>query len=74
MLNALRLTDGFDAALFADRTGRPISAARIALESAEAKGLLARDHRHIAPTALGRRFLNDLQMLFLPEARASRSV
>ena len=35
------------------------------LQQAEAKGLLARDHQRIAPTALGRRFLNDLQQLFL---------
>ena len=36
-----------------------------ALREAEAKGLLERDHQRIGPTALGRRFLNDLQQLFL---------
>ena len=73
MLNTLRIADGFEVALFAERTGLPISAAEKALAAAEAKGLIARDHLRIAPTERGRRFLNDLQMLFLPEERPSRT-
>ncbi|TMG78550.1 MAG: oxygen-independent coproporphyrinogen III oxidase-like protein [Betaproteobacteria bacterium] len=38
----------------------------VQLDEAERRGLLARDHERIRPTALGRRFLNDLQALFLP--------
>ena len=35
------------------------------LATAEARGLIERDPTTIRPTALGRRFLNDLQQLFL---------
>jgi len=67
MLNALRLTEGFDPNLFGERTGMNISAIRKALDDAEAKGLLLRDHQLIKPTDLGRRFLNDLQEMFLAD-------
>ena len=67
MLNALRLTEGFDPNLFGERTGMNIGAIRKALDEAEAKGLLTRDHQLIQPTELGRRFLNDLQEMFLAE-------
>jgi putative oxygen-independent coproporphyrinogen III oxidase len=67
MLNALRLVDGFEVNLFAERTGLAINAIEKPLNAAEAKGLLYRDHRIIRPTELGRRFLNDLQQMFLAE-------
>ena len=67
MMNALRLAEGFDVTLFAERTGLPIAAVDRPLAAAEAKGLVERDHVRIRPTALGRRFLNDLLQLFLPE-------
>ncbi|WP_334189877.1 radical SAM family heme chaperone HemW [Noviherbaspirillum sp.] len=67
MLNALRLNDGFEVNLFAERTGMAINAIGQALDQAERKGLLYRDHRIIRPTELGRRFLNDLQQMFLRE-------
>ena len=65
MLNALRLTEGFAVNLFAERTGMGLNTIAAALDQAEAKGLLQRDHRLIRPTELGRRFLNDLQEMFL---------
>jgi oxygen-independent coproporphyrinogen-3 oxidase len=65
MLNAMRLTDGVPVALFQERTGFPLTLVDAQLQRAEAKGLIARDHLRIAPTPLGRRFLNDLQQLFL---------
>jgi putative oxygen-independent coproporphyrinogen III oxidase len=67
MLNALRLTEGFDANLFTERTGLPINVIERTLNDAEAKGLLYRDHKTIRPTALGLRFLNDLQQMFLED-------
>ena len=67
MLNALRLADGFPVALLTERTGLQPTALEGALAKAEAKGLVERDHERIRPTALGRRFLNDLLQLFLPE-------
>ncbi len=65
MLNTLRLTGGFAPNLFAERTGMGINAIDKALNEAEAKGLLYRDHMIIRPTELGQRFLNDLQQMFL---------
>jgi oxygen-independent coproporphyrinogen-3 oxidase len=67
MMNALRLADGFEVRSFVERTGLPIAVAERGLAVAEAKGLIARDHLQIRPTELGRRFLNDLLQLFLPE-------
>lgn len=65
MLNALRLADGFDPNLFAERTGLTLNAIEKSLNEAEQKGLLYRDHKLIRPTELGQRFLNDLQQMFL---------
>lgn len=65
MMNALRLNAGFPAALFEERTGLPLTAVLRELEDAERRGLIERDHARIAPTALGRRYLNDLLQLFL---------
>ncbi|HSI95898.1 MAG: radical SAM family heme chaperone HemW [Methylophilaceae bacterium] len=65
MMNALRLTEGFDATLFQERTGLPLSAVDQALSEAEAKGLISRDLVKIAPTLQGQRFLNELLQLFL---------
>jgi oxygen-independent coproporphyrinogen-3 oxidase len=69
MLNALRLVEGVPAALFAERTGYPLSLVARALETAVRKGLLDPDPTVLKPTILGRRFLNDLQSLFLVTAR-----
>ena len=70
MLNALRLTDGVPASLFAERTGYPLALVGAELAEAERRGLIERDPATIRPTALGRRFLNDLQQLFLRLKRA----
>lgn len=69
MMNALRLNNGFAVSLFQERTGLPISAAARPLEAAEARGLLIRDHQNIRASELGRRFLNDLLEVFLPDKR-----
>jgi oxygen-independent coproporphyrinogen-3 oxidase len=68
MMNALRLGGGFEAALFAERTGLPLAAVERPLQEAQRRGLIARDHVRIAPTPRGQRFLNDLLQLFLPAA------
>jgi oxygen-independent coproporphyrinogen-3 oxidase len=65
MLNALRLNQGFDTGLFYERTGLLINSIEGVLNQAETRGLIERDHLRIRPTELGRRFLNDLQELFL---------
>ncbi len=66
MLNALRLKDGFDLALFSERTGLAITAIQAALQAGQAQRLLERDLTRITPTVRGFDFLNDLQALFLP--------
>jgi putative oxygen-independent coproporphyrinogen III oxidase len=66
MLNALRLNEGFATGLFAARTGMPASAIDPVLERLARRGLLTADAERIAPTPLGRRFLNELQSEFLP--------
>lgn len=67
MMNALRLTGGFETSVFLERTGLPIIAVQKPLEEAEQRGLLVHDCHRIKPTVLGRRFLNDLLQIFLPE-------
>jgi putative oxygen-independent coproporphyrinogen III oxidase len=65
MMNALRLNEGFDPALFSERTSLSLIAIQRELSEAERRGLLARDIQRIAPTELGQRFLNDLLEIFL---------
>jgi len=75
MMNALRLNAGFAAALFAERTGLPLTATLRELEDAERRGLIERDPVRIAPTLRGRRYLNDLLQLFLaPEKHVPHPV
>lgn len=66
MMNALRLNEGFSLSLFEERAGLPLTQVLLGLDQAERRGLVTRDHVRVVPTALGRRFLNDLVQLFLP--------
>ena len=65
MLNALRLKEGFELALFAERTGLVFTAIESQIADAVSRGLLVRDGARIVPTARGFDFLSDLQQLFL---------
>jgi putative oxygen-independent coproporphyrinogen III oxidase len=67
MMNALRLTAGFEAALFEERTGLRFEQVAPTLLSQQARGLLARVAGRWAPSLTGQRFLNDLLLEFLPE-------
>ena len=71
MLNALRLVEGFDVPLFAERTGLPLTVIRNELNEGEKQGLLIRDWRRIRPTERGQRFLNELLEVFLTAGRRS---
>ena len=71
MMNALRLADGFEVGLFAERTGLALTAVERPLQEAMQRGLITRDHARIAPTKRGQRFLNDLLQLFLPPGGAA---
>lgn len=65
MMNALRLTNGFPLVLFEERAGIALTSVLKELDEAEQRGLITRDHERVTPTALGRRFLNDLLQIFL---------
>jgi oxygen-independent coproporphyrinogen-3 oxidase len=67
MLNALRLDDGMPLSLFEQRTGLPRTAITDTLAQARERGWLDDDDASVRPTESGRRFLNDLIELFLPE-------
>jgi putative oxygen-independent coproporphyrinogen III oxidase len=71
MLNALRLRDGFERALFSRRTGLPASAIEAGVRQALQRGLLEESLQHLRPTERGFDFLSDLQALFLPPRAGS---
>jgi oxygen-independent coproporphyrinogen-3 oxidase len=68
MLNALRLREGVDLRLFAERCGLGAQVLEPALAVAESRGWLRRDGTRVEPTARGFDFLSDVQQLFLPDA------
>ena len=68
MMNALRLTEGFDPSVFTERTGLEWAAVRPKLAGLEGRGLLVIDDSMCLPTALGLRFLNDVLLELLPES------
>lgn len=65
MMNALRLSCGVPLDLYNDRTG--LSAAKITpiIERLQQQGLLVDEANLIQPTALGRRYLNQVLQAFL---------
>jgi oxygen-independent coproporphyrinogen-3 oxidase len=69
MLNALRLREGFEQAMFVDRTGLPPSAIAAGVQEAVRKGLLqvldGPQGRVLKPTERGFDFLSNLQEIFL---------
>ena len=67
MLNASRLTKGFDLSLFAERTGLSAELLLERMVSAREKRLIEEVSSGIwRASSLGQRFLNDLQAEFLP--------
>ena len=67
MLNALRLTGGFELSRFMERTGLTVAAIQQALSKAESMQLIERDLHRVWPTPRGLDFLSDLQGLFLSD-------
>jgi oxygen-independent coproporphyrinogen-3 oxidase len=68
MLNALRLTAGFERRTFCERTGLPWRCIAAPVAAALERGLLAPTETGYRPTALGLRFLNDALLLFMAES------
>lgn len=65
MLNSTRLEQAIPYALFEERTGLSLDRLKPALFEAEKRGLVQLTKTHWQVTALGRRYTNDLQGLFL---------
>lgn len=65
MLNALRLTEGFEESLFPARTGLALATVAKPLECLVQDGLLTWQAGRIAPTPKGRLFVNHLLEAFL---------
>lgn len=64
MMNALRLTEGFETALFLEHTGQQLELINDSLEKSEEAGLIERSVKQIRPTEKGRQFLDDLLILY----------
>ena len=67
MLNALRLVEGFEAELFATRTGLEWDAVGREIEALLARGLMAKEGTRFRPSPQGLRFLNELLLSFVTD-------
>lgn len=65
MMNALRLSSGVSVNLYSDRTGLAVDEITPVIERLQQQGLLVDDKQFIQPTALGRRYLNQVVQAFL---------
>lgn len=77
LMNALRLTDGFEVQQFQSRTGLSIEALAPRLSSLAARGLMERseqDARRWRATPRGFDLLNELLLEFLPRSDSSRRI
>jgi putative oxygen-independent coproporphyrinogen III oxidase len=69
MLNALRLVEGFDVALFPARTGLDWKEIAGKVERLVSRGLLLRQGSRLKPSPLGLQFLNDVLLSFVSDQR-----
>jgi coproporphyrinogen III oxidase-like Fe-S oxidoreductase len=69
MLNALRLVEGFDIALFPERTGLAWEVVAAAVDRLAARGLLLRQEARLKPSPVGLQFLNDVLLSFVTDQR-----
>ncbi|HYW03449.1 MAG TPA: radical SAM family heme chaperone HemW [Gammaproteobacteria bacterium] len=67
LMNALRLAEGADLAALERRTGVPAATLSGPIATAAQRGLVTREGELLRPTETGRRFLDDLLLLFVPE-------
>ena len=73
MLNALRLNQSVSHELFFRRTGQSIARLSPQLEIAQSRGLLRCEEKEFSATDSGRRFLNDLVEVFMPDRKTLTS-
>jgi putative oxygen-independent coproporphyrinogen III oxidase len=69
MLNALRLVDGFEVALFHVRTGVGWDTLDTTVRDLVRRGLLLEQGTRLKPSPLGLRFLNEVLLSFVPDQR-----
>lgn len=69
-MNALRLREGFEPALFEARTGLAWTSIEARMGRLEARGLVERSATRCRPSRRGMDFLNELLLDFLPESPA----
>lgn len=74
LLNALRLTEGFERQAFEARTGLPFETVVASFLSAQRKGLLEHRGERWSATPRGLNFLNDLQETFLPKTVGMQAI
>jgi oxygen-independent coproporphyrinogen-3 oxidase len=74
MLNVLRLSQTIPFTLFNERCGLPLEIIKPTLEQAQQKGLLTTSNYGMRLTDLGKRFLNDVVQMFLPDCLSNRSL
>ena len=66
MMNALRMVQGFDKRVFAERTGLPLEQIETQIAQAMEAGLLEQDEHRLWPSTQGLQFLNELLQYFMP--------
>jgi len=71
MLNALRLSAGFEPGLFSSRTGLTWAVVEPTVSRLRARDLMVEDEGRYQASPLGWRFLNDVLLSFLPESPQS---
>jgi oxygen-independent coproporphyrinogen-3 oxidase len=67
LMNALRLSDGFEKDLFRHRTGLELSALEPQLTQCIEESLVEQDVSHIRCTNRGQAFLDEILHRFVPE-------
>jgi len=68
MLNALRLVDGFEREMFAERTGLDWTVVASEIDHLTRRELLTVQDARLTPTLVGMRFLNEMLLCFVAES------
>ena len=71
MMNALRLTEGFERASFSERTGLDWNVVQRNFDVFQSRGLVEIDGETCRPTPFGVRFVNEMLVELLPESAIS---
>ena len=67
MMNALRLSDGFELSLFEQRTGLPMASIEQLLLKHKKQGLINIDHNKLRLSTRGKQMVNNMLQDYLPD-------